>query len=172
MGTRSGNALKQLAPIGSTTLLALVAAAGERPRCASSIPPSSEGCDENVDTPVPATCLARPNLAGLSSHHVRARTGLACGIAAARYPDVIGPPYAAILGTLIIYREGGDRRHADARAPGEEFISSSQTRISTSQLESFVSAHPLGACLRSRWRNRIESDSLRVYEQGISPLED
>jgi hypothetical protein len=30
----------------------------------------------------------------------------------------------------------------------------------------------LGACLRSRWRNRIESDSLRVYEQGISPLED
>jgi hypothetical protein len=30
-------------------------------------------------------------------------TGLASGIVASRYPDVIGPPYAAILGTLIIY---------------------------------------------------------------------
>jgi hypothetical protein len=30
-------------------------------------------------------------------------TGLACGIAASRYPDVIQPPGAAILGTLILY---------------------------------------------------------------------
>ena len=32
-------------------------------------------------------------------------TGLACGTAVARYPDVIAlaPPYAAILGTLVIY---------------------------------------------------------------------
>ena len=33
-------------------------------------------------------------------------------------------------------------------------------------------ADDLGACLRSRWRRRSESDSLLVYEQGISPLED
>jgi hypothetical protein len=32
-------------------------------------------------------------------------TGLACGTAASRYPDVIelAPPYAAIAGTLILY---------------------------------------------------------------------
>ncbi len=30
-------------------------------------------------------------------------TGLACGGAASRYPDVLAPPYAAILGTLVIY---------------------------------------------------------------------
>jgi len=30
-------------------------------------------------------------------------TGLASGIAASRYPGVIEPPYAAILGTLILY---------------------------------------------------------------------
>ena len=30
-------------------------------------------------------------------------TGLACGTAASRYPDVIQPPGAAILGTLILY---------------------------------------------------------------------
>ena len=29
--------------------------------------------------------------------------GLACGTAAARYPGMISPPYAAILGTLVIY---------------------------------------------------------------------
>jgi hypothetical protein len=42
-------------------------------------------------------------------------TGLACGIAAARYPDVIGPPYAAILGTLIIY-PGGRRSTTHRRS--------------------------------------------------------
>jgi hypothetical protein len=30
-------------------------------------------------------------------------TGLACGIAAAHYPVVLSPPYAAILGTLVVY---------------------------------------------------------------------
>ena len=30
-------------------------------------------------------------------------TGLSCGIAAAHYPVVISPPYAAILGTLVAY---------------------------------------------------------------------
>jgi len=30
-------------------------------------------------------------------------TGLACGIATAHYPVVISPPYAAILGTLVVY---------------------------------------------------------------------
>ena len=30
-------------------------------------------------------------------------TGLACGIAAARYREVISPAYAAILGTLLVY---------------------------------------------------------------------
>jgi uncharacterized protein (DUF2062 family) len=40
----------------------------------------------------------------LSGHVALAlATGLACGIAASRYPDVIEPPYAAILGTLILY---------------------------------------------------------------------
>ena len=42
----------------------------------------------------------------LSGHIVFAlATGLACGAAVARYPDVIAlaPPYAAILGTLVIY---------------------------------------------------------------------
>jgi hypothetical protein len=42
----------------------------------------------------------------LSGHVVLAlATGLACGTAVARYPDVIvlAPPYAAILGTLVIY---------------------------------------------------------------------
>ena len=40
----------------------------------------------------------------LSGHLALAlATGLTCGIAASRYPDVIEPPYAAILGTLILY---------------------------------------------------------------------
>jgi hypothetical protein len=42
----------------------------------------------------------------LSGHVALAlATGLACGTAVARYPDVIAlaPPYAAILGTLVIY---------------------------------------------------------------------
>jgi len=30
-------------------------------------------------------------------------TGLACGIVDAHYPMVISPPYAAILGTLVLY---------------------------------------------------------------------
>ena len=30
-------------------------------------------------------------------------TGLACGIAAAHYPNVISSPYAAILGALVVY---------------------------------------------------------------------
>ena len=30
-------------------------------------------------------------------------TGFACGIAATHYPDVIAPPYAAILGTVALY---------------------------------------------------------------------
>jgi hypothetical protein len=40
----------------------------------------------------------------LSGHIVFAlATGLACGIAAARYPDVISPPYATLVGTLVVY---------------------------------------------------------------------
>jgi hypothetical protein len=40
----------------------------------------------------------------LSGHLALAlATGLACGTAAARYPDMIAPPYAAILGTLVVY---------------------------------------------------------------------
>jgi hypothetical protein len=40
----------------------------------------------------------------LSGHLALAlATGLTCGIAASRYSDVIEPPYAAILGTLILY---------------------------------------------------------------------
>ncbi len=40
----------------------------------------------------------------LSGHLALAlATGLACGIAAARYPDMIAAPYAAILGTLVVY---------------------------------------------------------------------
>jgi len=30
-------------------------------------------------------------------------TGLVCGFAAGHYPTVISPPYAAILGTLVVY---------------------------------------------------------------------
>jgi hypothetical protein len=30
-------------------------------------------------------------------------TGLACGTLASRYPDVIEPSYAAVLGTFILY---------------------------------------------------------------------
>jgi predicted PurR-regulated permease PerM len=37
----------------------------------------------------------------LSGHIIFAlATGITCGIVAARYPEVISPPYAAILGTL------------------------------------------------------------------------
>ena len=40
----------------------------------------------------------------LSGHLVFALgTGLASGATAAHYPDVISPPYAAILGTLVLY---------------------------------------------------------------------
>jgi hypothetical protein len=40
----------------------------------------------------------------LSGHIALAlATGLACGGAASRYPDVLAPPYAAILGTLVVY---------------------------------------------------------------------
>jgi hypothetical protein len=40
----------------------------------------------------------------LSGHIIFAlATGIACGIVAARYPEVISPPYAAILGTLVVY---------------------------------------------------------------------
>jgi hypothetical protein len=40
----------------------------------------------------------------LSGHLALAlATGLTCGIAASRYPDVIAAPYAATLGTLVIY---------------------------------------------------------------------
>jgi hypothetical protein len=50
----------------------------------------------------------------LSGHVALAlATGLACGVAASRYPDVIEPPYAAILGTLVIYHcLPQERRHA------------------------------------------------------------
>jgi len=30
-------------------------------------------------------------------------TGLACGSAAARYPEMIAPPYAAIIGAVVAY---------------------------------------------------------------------
>ena len=37
----------------------------------------------------------------LSGHIIFAlATGITCGIVAARYPEVISPPYTAILGTL------------------------------------------------------------------------
>jgi len=40
----------------------------------------------------------------LSGHVALAlATGLAGGIAAARYPTAISPPYAAILGALVVY---------------------------------------------------------------------
>jgi hypothetical protein len=40
----------------------------------------------------------------LSGHVALAlATGLACGILASRYPSAIEPPYAAILGTLVLY---------------------------------------------------------------------
>jgi len=40
----------------------------------------------------------------LSGHIIFAlATGITCGIVAARYPEVISPPYAAILGTLVVY---------------------------------------------------------------------
>ncbi len=40
----------------------------------------------------------------LSGHVALAMaTGLACGIVDAHYPMVISPPYAAILGTLVLY---------------------------------------------------------------------
>ena len=41
----------------------------------------------------------------LSGHIIFAlATGIACGIVAARYPEVISPPCAAIFGTLVVYR--------------------------------------------------------------------
>src|SRR5580693_4585228 len=40
----------------------------------------------------------------LSGHIIFAlATGITCGIVAARYPEVILPPYAAMLGTLVVY---------------------------------------------------------------------
>jgi hypothetical protein len=40
----------------------------------------------------------------LSGHIIFAlATGITCGLVAARYPEVISPPYAAILGTLVVY---------------------------------------------------------------------
>jgi hypothetical protein len=40
----------------------------------------------------------------LSGHIIFALgTGIACGIVAARYLEVISPPYAAILATLVVY---------------------------------------------------------------------
>jgi hypothetical protein len=40
----------------------------------------------------------------LSGHIIFAlATGIACGIVAARHPEVISPPDAAILGTLVVY---------------------------------------------------------------------
>jgi hypothetical protein len=40
----------------------------------------------------------------MSGHIVYAlATGVVCGIAAAPYPAVISPPYAATLGTLFVY---------------------------------------------------------------------
>jgi hypothetical protein len=40
----------------------------------------------------------------LSGHIIFAlATGIVCGIAAVRYPEVISPPYAAILGALVVY---------------------------------------------------------------------
>ncbi len=40
----------------------------------------------------------------LSGHIALAlATGLACGLAAAGYPNVVSPPYAAIVGTLALY---------------------------------------------------------------------
>ncbi|MGA8613456.1 MAG: hypothetical protein WB760_17490 [Xanthobacteraceae bacterium] len=40
----------------------------------------------------------------LSGHIALAlATGLACGLAAAGYPDVVSPPYAAIVGTLAVH---------------------------------------------------------------------
>ena len=40
----------------------------------------------------------------LSGHLALAlATGLTCGIAASRYPDMIAAPYAAILGILSLY---------------------------------------------------------------------
>ena len=40
----------------------------------------------------------------LSGHIALAlATGLACGLAAAGYPEVISPPSAALVGTLAVY---------------------------------------------------------------------
>jgi hypothetical protein len=40
----------------------------------------------------------------LSGHIALAlATGLACGRATARYPNLVSPPYAAIVGTLALY---------------------------------------------------------------------
>jgi hypothetical protein len=40
----------------------------------------------------------------LSGHIALAlATGLACGLAAAGYPNVVSPSYAAIVGTLALY---------------------------------------------------------------------
>ena len=40
----------------------------------------------------------------LSGHIALAlATGLACGLAAAGYPDLVSPPYTAIVGTLAVY---------------------------------------------------------------------
>jgi hypothetical protein len=40
----------------------------------------------------------------LSSHLALAlATGLACGITASHYPDVVSPSYAALLGTFVVY---------------------------------------------------------------------
>jgi hypothetical protein len=50
-----------------------------------------------------AASMAGDDLAAVGSCSPALATGLACGIVAARYPDVIEPPYAAILGTLVVY---------------------------------------------------------------------
>jgi hypothetical protein len=73
-------------------------------------------------------------------------TGLACGIAAARYPDVIGPPYAAILGTLIIYpggRRPTTRRRSRTRRGihRRRGISAARVRVADVGSEEFEEAH-------------------------------
>ena len=51
-----------------------------------------------------AASMADDDLDHMSGHIALAlATGLACGLAAAGYPDVVSPSYAAIVGTLAVY---------------------------------------------------------------------
>ena len=99
--------MNRLVPIGSPFSPALVSAAGERASMdfsnSSATHVRGRVADEEHVAARAAASMADGDLAIVGAYRPGVATGLACGLAAAGYPGVVSPPYAAGVGTLAVY---------------------------------------------------------------------